>query len=212
VFFHNATDGFDYVCSATVVNSIAKNTVWTAGHCVNGGAGGTWHQNWTFVPAYSNGSAPYGQWTAYQLWSRTAWINNSDFNNDLGVALVNTLAGKHIVNKVGGQGITWNKSTRYFATDFGYPQAPPFDGETLKESQGNTFPNTVDTSAKNTIGLLSNMTGGSSGGAWLYNYATTGYGYIDGENSFKYNNDSDHMYSPYYGNNAADLYNTVSPR
>src|SRR3954454_20426400 len=62
VVFTKALGG-DYVCSATSINSENKSVVWTAGHCVHNGGGGTWHRNWIFVPAYSsstNGSRPYG--------------------------------------------------------------------------------------------------------------------------------------------------------
>ncbi|MGL5830010.1 MAG: trypsin-like serine peptidase, partial [Angustibacter sp.] len=67
VFFTNAGNGLNYVCSAAVVNSEGRDTVWTAGHCVHGGAGQNWHLNWTFVPAYDNGAMPQGSWTAAQL-------------------------------------------------------------------------------------------------------------------------------------------------
>ena len=45
VFFHNQTDGKDYVCSGSSINSDSKRLVVTAGHCVygapgNDGAGG----------------------------------------------------------------------------------------------------------------------------------------------------------------------------
>jgi V8-like Glu-specific endopeptidase len=33
----------------------------TAGHCVNEGPG-DFATNWAFVPAYNNGSAPFGTW------------------------------------------------------------------------------------------------------------------------------------------------------
>src|SRR5262249_9328208 len=75
--------GANYVCSATIVNSEGKSEVWTAGHCVSDNQ--AWNYNWTFVPNYTNGSAPYGYWSAYQLWTTSAWFyNNNDFANDVG--------------------------------------------------------------------------------------------------------------------------------
>ena len=60
-----------------------KDTVWTAGHCVNAGqTNGAWATNWTFVPAYDDDLAnprPWGTWSASQLWTKTAWKNNADF-------------------------------------------------------------------------------------------------------------------------------------
>ena len=85
-------------CSASVINSEGKDTVWTAGHCVNAGqTNGAWATNWTFVPAYDDDLAnprPYGTWSARQLWTKTAWKNNADFAEDMGVAIMNTRNGQ----------------------------------------------------------------------------------------------------------------------
>ena len=48
------------------------------------------------------------------------------------------------------------------------------------------------------------MTGGSSGGAWL-RWFDGNWGYINGLNSYKYNNDPNTMYSPYFGDAASSL-------
>src|ERR1044072_4706780 len=61
VFFTEG--GLNYVCSGTALLSGNKSVVWTAGHCVNDGAG-TFVTNWAFVPAYADGSAPDGTWPA----------------------------------------------------------------------------------------------------------------------------------------------------
>ena len=92
VFF--TLNGANFQCSGTVVNSEGKDTVWTAGHCVNAGqTNGAWATNWTFVPAYDDDLAnprPYGTWSARQLWTKTAWKNSADFAEDMGVAIMNT--------------------------------------------------------------------------------------------------------------------------
>jgi hypothetical protein len=60
VFFTDHTGGH-WVCSGSLVNSVAKNVVITAGHCVYGTAGGelpageTWHSNWVFAPTTTMG-------------------------------------------------------------------------------------------------------------------------------------------------------------
>ena len=41
VYFTNTKDGYDYVCSGTIVNSGGKDLVWTAGHCVTVGRAAT---------------------------------------------------------------------------------------------------------------------------------------------------------------------------
>ena len=77
VFFSDG--GSNYVCSGTAVLSGNKSTVWTAGHCVHDGASG-FHTNWSFVPAYADGSAPYGEWTARNLLTTSGWANGGDFS------------------------------------------------------------------------------------------------------------------------------------
>ena len=52
--------------------------------------------NWQFVPAYSNGSAPWGVWTSRQLWTKSSWISSSDFTSDMGVSIMNTRGGWNI--------------------------------------------------------------------------------------------------------------------
>src|SRR5580765_5664105 len=64
VFFHEGA--YDYVCSGTATSSGNGDVVTTAGHCVNEGPG-AFVTNFAFVPAYNNGAAPYGTWTAKTL-------------------------------------------------------------------------------------------------------------------------------------------------
>ena len=86
VFFTD--DGLNYVCSGTALLSGNKSTVWTAGHCVHDGAS-NFHTNWTFVPAYADGSRPYGTWTARTLLTTSGWATSGDFSFDNGAAVVN---------------------------------------------------------------------------------------------------------------------------
>jgi hypothetical protein len=209
VFFTDSSDGRNYVCSGTIINSEGKNSVWTAGHCVHGGQGRNWHANWVFVPSYSYGWAPYGQWTARQLWTKNNWIGSSEWASDVGVAIMNTRNGWRIVDYLGGQGITWNQSKRIAVTSFGYPAAAPFNGQSLFTCPGTTFPEwEVLWWSAETLGLPCDMTGGSSGGAWLAFFNGT-TGYLNGNNSFKYNNDPNTMYSPYYDDTASSLYGST---
>jgi V8-like Glu-specific endopeptidase len=207
VFFTDATDGLRYVCSGTVVNSIHRNTVWTAGHCVHGGIGGTFHQNWIFVPAYKDRISPFGVWTAVSLVATDNWINNEDLSEDVGVAVVAPRFGYEIVDVLGGQGLAWNQPPTFFANDFGYPQAPPFDGEQLIGCEGDAAPGKID--IINVIVLACDMTGGSSGGGWLRD-VNQGLGYLNGHNDFGIIGVPGFMYSPYYGEAVRFLYNDVA--
>ena len=203
VFFTRS--GVNYVCSATIVNSEGKSTVWTAGHCVTGNK--VWDSNFTFVPSYSNGSAPYGYWYAKTFTTTSAFFNNNnDFANDVaGVIMYRNSSGYRIVDYLGGQGITWNRSANYYACAFGFPQGSPFNGQYLFETCGNTY-----NAGNGTIYMYSGFTGGSSGGAWYYDYSSSSQsGYINGHNDFIYTSSPNYMYSPYYGNQVATVYNAV---
>ncbi len=198
VYFTDANNGKNYVCSGTVVNSEGRDTVWTAGHCVHGGGGGTWHRNWIFKPAYHYGATPYGVWSAAQLWTTSQWAGSSDFSNDVGAVYMNTLNGQHIADVLGGQGIAFNYSKYYWADAFGYPAAAPYNGEELVSCSGNAAPEwSFLWWSATTLKLSCNLTGGSSGGPWL-RWFDGSWGWINGVNSYKYNNDPNSMYSPYF--------------
>jgi hypothetical protein len=200
VFF--TSFGVNYVCSAAVVNSEGKSEVWTAGHCVSSGA--AWNYNWVFVPNYDNGVAPYGHWYGAQLWTTTAWFNNnSDWANDVGAAVMHRNGGWRIADYLGSQGISWNQAIGLYVYAFGYPQGSPFDGCCLHAEQGYTYD-----AGGGTVYMVNHMTGGSSGGPWLA-WFNGSWGYINGHNDFKYTALPQYMFSPYYGNQVADLYNSV---
>ncbi len=209
VFF--TQNGRNYVCSGTIVNSEGKDSVWTAGHCVHGGQGGTWHSNWTFVPAYDDDLAnprPYGTWSAAYLSSRNAWTNSSDFSQDFGVATMNTnFGGWHIADYFGGQGITVNKGKNTYDYAFGYPAEAPFDGGNLMRCQGTTSPEWDALFFwSQTVKISCDMTRGSSGGGWLNGY-NGNWGYLNGVNSrIDRIVGPTIMLSPYFDDDAWSLY------
>jgi V8-like Glu-specific endopeptidase len=214
VFFTDHRGG-NWVCSGSLVNSPAQNVVITAGHCVYGTAGGelpageTWHSNWVFAPDYSNGYAPFGYWTARQLWTLTNYANNGDEQDDLGAAILNrNSSGWNAVSLLGGQGFAWNQNSSQYVYDFGYPAASPFNGQTLQECNGSSGWNGwwwVDMEMLNC-----NFTGGSSGGPWLIGFNGQ-WGYINSVNDANgYFLFGGQMGGLYFGNNAGALYNAVA--
>jgi hypothetical protein len=221
VFFSDGSKNF--VCSGTVVNSLNKDMVDTAGHCVSNGAG-RFYTNWIFVPGYSSsatgctttaGCFPYGKWTARQLITKAEWHTFANLKQDLGYAVLNTLGGKHIVNVLGGQGTQFNQSRTQTWNDFGYPQAAPYNGfdqqlcisGRLADDNPSTRPGPL------TVRISCNMTAGSSGGGWLINLPRTGLGFVNSHNSYKYAGTSlantSVMYGPYYGSEALSLFNAA---
>jgi V8-like Glu-specific endopeptidase len=211
VFF--TLNGLNYRCSGTIVNSEGLDTVWTAGHCLNAGSGGGWASNWQSVPAYNGNSAtprPYGTWTANQLWTTGGWNSSSDFTADMGVAIMGTNFGYHIVNYLGGQGFRVNAGKNVWENAFGYPGEAPFNGSQLYRCYGTSSPEwTVFWVTSDTIKIPCDMTRGSSGGAWLHGWDGN-WGYLNGVNSrIDRIVGPTIMLSPYFDDTALTLYNAT---
>ncbi|WP_144717629.1 trypsin-like serine peptidase [Agrococcus jejuensis] len=192
VFF--TLGGLDYVCSANSVTSANGNTVSTAGHCLNEGPG-DFASEFVFVPAYENGSAPYGQWPAVELVAPTQWTDGGDINYDTGFAVVASQGGRTLAATVGASGVSFNQSTGLSYTLYGYPAASPFDGETLQQCAGTASRDRIGGTTSQ--GVSCDMTGGSSGGPWFIGSGSGGV--QNSVNSFGYNTQPGVMYGPYWG-------------
>ncbi|MDX3535370.1 peptidase [Streptomyces sp. MB09-01] len=189
-------------CSGDSVTSANGSTVITAGHCVK--YQGAWHTNWVFVPAYNNGSAPYGQWSATKTFATDQWAASEDMNMDFGLAVVAPLNGQTLSQAVGAQGILFNGGYNKKMYSFGFPAAAPYDGSKLVYCSGNSGKDFLLTRDHS---LACNMTGGSSGGPWFQDFnEATGLGTQVSVNSFGYTFLPNRMYGPYFGNEAKAAY------
>jgi V8-like Glu-specific endopeptidase len=209
VFFHNQTDGRNYVCSGSAVNSASRRLVITAGHCVHGGPGGQWHSNWQFVPGYYQGSRPYGTFQAYRLRTYSDWINYGEsgrgFNSDVGFVTTFTNAwGQRVVDAVGGHG-TQSGGSRVFDVDiFGYP-ANLNQGQIMWACWGTTGTRWIGFYLFPSLSGC-NFGGGSSGGPWLAGYSnSSGLGYVRSVTS---NGPADNAYinGPYFDSRFPSLF------
>lgn len=168
VFFTDPGFG-DFVCSASTLNTGKARLVFTAGHCVHHGPGGTWASNWSFFPGYNFGAGVAGQFTAWQLWTKNGWINNADSHWDYAIAITNNNAsGQKVVNAVGGNGIVYNAG-RPFATSFGYPVAIS-SGQQQLVCQGQLSRRNIFNSDQK---IPCAWSGGASGGPMLRDYDTS---------------------------------------
>lgn len=189
-------------CSGNAVTSNNKSTVITAGHCVK--LDGAFHTNWAFVPAYNNGNAPYGTWTAKATMATPQWVASEDINYDIGAAVVNPLNGRSLTDVVGGQGIAFNQARGQNMYAFGWPAASPYDGSKMIYCSGKVF----NAFISNGIGMTCDMTGGSSGGPWFLGFNEgTGTGTLNSVNSYKINFIPTWMFGPYFGADAQNLFN-----
>jgi V8-like Glu-specific endopeptidase len=207
----------DYVCSATVVSSNAHALAWTAGHCVNDAEfGGGFAANWTFVPGFRNGERPFGTWPARELLTTRGWDADANIREDLGAArLARDREGRGIEDVLGARRIAFGRPRTQEVTAFGYPafvnalSLPPrfeFDGQRLWSCTSPvTAADRPPGRGPETMQIECDMTGGSSGGGWV-----TGGGVLTGLTSYAYSNDGSHLYGPYFGDVARDLYADAS--
>ena len=195
-------NGVNYVCSAS---SIGGYAIITAGHCVHAGSGGAggWSSNVVFVPAYNNGNAPFGQWIGAFSWVQAAWMNSRDFGSDIGGVVLQPLGGLKLSQRVGAFGFAWNGSPGKHWFSLGYPQAAPFDGKKMFACAA-SYAYGDGAFAPNPSGMGCDMTGGCSGGPWVWQLGGTG-GYVNGVNSYRYGNRPEEMYSPFFGDAAKAL-------
>ncbi|WP_235487086.1 hypothetical protein [Frankia sp. AvcI1] len=197
--------GADFACSASVVTSPGHDLVVTAGHCLHGGARAQFARRVAFVPGYTDGTMPYGIWTARRLTVTPGWAGGSNFDVDAGFALFNTHGGQHIENVVGGQGIAFGLPSTSAQYSFGYPRLSPYDGSQLIYCGG---PGSVDRYGGPSIGVHCRMTAGASGGPFITGFGRLGpgHGWIDGGVSYAYAGSTDRLYGTYFGDAVKLLY------
>jgi V8-like Glu-specific endopeptidase len=216
LFFSQHTPSGDgnFVCSGTVVTSAGHWLVETAGHCVANSGTHTFSFNIRFVPAYRSGTAPFGSWTAFRLWTKADWINNGNIREDRGFILLRkNSSGHRIQDVIGSEGIAFNQSYLQHVVDFGYPVTSPFTGATEQlclASFEETDPFNADAGSL-PWGIGCDQTGGSSGGGWVIRYKQGG-GFVNGHNDYSYTSPSRplEMFSPYFDDSELSLYNCAT--
>jgi hypothetical protein len=164
-----------FLCSASLIK---PGIVVTAAHCVANYGMRQFYSGWVYVPAYNNGTAPYGTWTGASARVLTAYSNGTDNCFQFGVicpdnvALItlNAQSGSYPGTTTGWfaygwNGYSFNGSSQALITQLGYPVKLDNGGLMQRtDSQGFTD---VQFSRNTIIGSL--QTGGSSGGPWLVN-------------------------------------------
>ncbi|MEV4174429.1 serine protease [Nonomuraea sp. NPDC049709] len=235
-------------CSASSVQSKYRNLVATSAHCVYDTKKNTFYDNWIFIPSYWdgdkvwNGKAPYGIYAAKTFNAHDDFVVKEDYDFDY--AFVNVYNGIKVswekVNgrwkwtvknvgrlgdNVGGQGFTWNRSTKLNVFSFGYPAGEhpdgdkPFTGRTMKYCYGKTkaMPEAKKYNLQEHIGFKCSFTAGASGGPFLYNYKSASRtGYLVGVNSVAWDTDGndryDHISSPYFNTDTYKVYKAAANR
>lgn len=176
VFFTDPSDGKDYVCSGSALNSPSKQMVVTAGSCVHGGQGRTWMTNWTYAPRYRSGDRPFGTFAAKQFRTFNAWMDSSAPGRDVGLVTTWPLNGTRLVDATGGQGLAWNYPQKVDVTILDY-STDRSGGEIQQWCTGPTAQGYFS----GTIGIYCMFGGRASGGPWLQQFDdSSGIGYVNG--------------------------------
>ncbi|AUG79937.1 hypothetical protein CFP65_5228 [Kitasatospora sp. MMS16-BH015] len=194
--FTSAPDGKTGQCSATVIADPAhpgrSNLVWTAGHCVHQGKGGSWYKNIIFVPAYNSSGAasagkhatldqvaPLGEWWAEKAITSPQWTAEGDDHGsgaanqyDFAVLRVHNpdSPGKSLEETIGAAVPVWFDAPRekLSVSAWGYPALAPFDGQELDRCDGgHPTPLSYDAARPAMLTIGCTMTAGASGGGWF---------------------------------------------
>lgn len=207
----------NYVCSGTVVNSPSKRVVFTAGHCV---FENFWSRRVVFVPGYytpdpspgnpdPNPVRPFGEFAAKRITAPARWVNNQwsrpsyALSYDVGAMVLKGLTP--VQTAIGGaRGIAFNVGRGREYTAYGYPAGFPFDGQSLVTCTGTFGGRDPGTFSPSPGWIPCDMTGGSSGGGWIFDNE-----FLNSVNSYGYGSSPTRMYGPYFGNVIKRLYNSV---
>ena len=156
-------NGRSYVCSASSIGGCA---IITAGHCVHAGNNSSngWSTDVVFVPAYKDGSAPFGQWPARYSTTRVHWFRHGiskGLSEDIGGCVLRKQNGRKISQRVGWLGFAWNWSRNQHWLSHGYPAAPPFNGRRMQINAASYAYNGNVGANPAPVGMGNDLTGGS---------------------------------------------------
>ena len=195
IFFRRG--GSNLVCSGASVVGGPRQIVFTAGHCLNNG-NGTYSRNVVFVPAYRNGNRPFGTFAARTLWVIAAWDEEADHSYDYGAFDVGrNAAGKLLGPAVGKLGFAFDQPRDLHWSAFGYPAGSPFTGGTMHVCHASRAVDDLSDPGigPDPIGIGCDLTGGSSGGPWIFRLKRGSY--LNSVISYGYFAEPEGTYGPY---------------
>ena len=195
-------DGGRYMCTGTVIN---QNMVLTAGHCVM--TSGMLHSAFEITPGWYYGPTYYNTYTVNTVVYFTSWATSEDYRYDVAIMILDPSWGQYIGDEVGWLGFsTGADPTIQTWQENGYPWNLA-DGQALARvtSPFGHFDYWQGYPSNQTIGVGSNMLGGSSGGSWMR--YTDEFGYqANGLNSYGYTDCEYTMYGPYFSEDIWNMY------
>ncbi|WP_433721111.1 trypsin-like serine peptidase [Actinoplanes sp. CA-051413] len=198
--FFTKSDGKNYVCSGSTLNNETRNLVSTAAHCIHGGKGGVNHENWMYAPLYAAGKTPYGKFAAKWFHATKGWTQHSYHWWDFAFVNVWPLAGVRLVDKTGGNGISFNQSKSIPVTVLAYPSKAPYDGQ--KQVSCVT---SLQWAAAAQVKVFCGLTPGASGGPMFQNFdPTIGFGFTNTVVAYVWKSRN---YGPYFDSDVLTVFN-----
>jgi V8-like Glu-specific endopeptidase len=191
-------NGTRYSCSGSSVVGGYRHVVYTAGHCLNNGAG-VWSTDVVFVPGRRDGKSknPYGTFAAKELWVPSGWVDFKWWAYDLGAFNVGkNKKGKTLRKAVGALGFAYLEGAAQHWDIFGYPALSPWKGNKLITCSTSWGYSDSNVEGPNSLGVGCDMTNGSSGGPWILGLRRRNL--LNGVTSYGYPDEPDAIYSPYF--------------
>lgn len=113
-----------HFCTATVVDSPAKNMIITAAHCIGGGSR-SGDLGIAFAPGYHDGKFPYGVWSANRFTVDSDWSSASDPDHDVGFLQVGPAdgSGRKLQDVTGAVALSVGRPSSGAVRVIGYPDS-----------------------------------------------------------------------------------------
>jgi V8-like Glu-specific endopeptidase len=202
--FFTSNSGVNYVCSGAAVLSANESVVWTAGHCVNEGPG-AFYKNFLFVPAYRDGSAPYGKFAGSILLTSSSWQASGEWGVDVGAAVVGGNGyGQTLSEAVDEAPLAFEAPRNQAYRIYGYPAAKKFSGQRMRVCETSWLRDDAF-ATPDTMAAACDMTGGSSGGPWV-----TSTGAVASVVSYGYRSLRNVLFGPHLESEALSLYSAAA--
>jgi V8-like Glu-specific endopeptidase len=193
--------GFLGFCSGTAINSASRQLVLTAGHCLYSILPGhrvpTPARYFDFVPDYSGGQSPFGEFIGRKGFLPRPWLRNINENYDMAAVLTDpNAAGQNVADAVGGGiPIATDRTRDQQYQVLGYPGGA--ERKSMQECDARFSGDdrlTYPLGGPPSLGVACDLGEGASGGPWLINSGTevggiTTYGHIKNFN---------HTFGPYF--------------